>query len=268
MARNGARRFDLAAVCGRVAGVVAFVFMGLPILVVVLSAFSPTAFPEFPPSGISFEWFEEVFTKRAWVKAIKTSLTLLLMVTPLSVVLGTCAAYGLHRVRFRGRELLQSFLMSPLMIPQIVLGIALLYVFSALGVTGSLWTMAVGQTVVCIPYVLRCVNASLASFDGALENASMSLGAGPWTTFRRVTLPLIRPGVVAGTVFAAVTSFGEVSISLFLSSPTAMPVSVRIFNYIEQTFDPAVTAVSAIFIFVSVVVLFVIDRTVGLAKAM
>lgn len=262
------QRRSVSGILAAAAGIVVFAFLSIPLIVITFSAFSPSAFPEFPPTGVSVQWFQEVFTSRAWIRSINTSLILLGVVTPCTVVLGTLAAYALHHLDFRGAGLIQGFLMSPLMLPQIVLGIALLYVFSAVGVSGSIWTMALGQMVITLPYVVRCVNASIASFDSTLENAAMSLGADRATTFRRVTLPLIKPGIIAGAVFAAVTSLGEVSVSLFLSAPTATPVSVRIFNYIEQTFDPAVTAVSVIFIAVSIVVLFVIDRTVGLSKVM
>lgn len=267
-ARRRARRIEPSRIAAGILGGVVFVFLALPIVVIAFSAFSPTAFPEFPPTGFSLQWFNEVFTSRGWMRAIQTSLVLLCIVTPLTVVLGTLASYALHSTKSKAASLLQSFLLSPLMVPQIVLGIALLYVFSSLGLAGSLLGMAIGQAVICLPYVVRCVNASIASFDPRLEAASMSLGASPAQTFRRVTLPLIKPGIIAGAVFAAVTSLGEVSISLFLSSPKAMPVSVRVFNYIEQTFDPAVTAVSVIFVVVSIAVLIVIDRTVGLSKVM
>lgn len=262
------RRIEPSRIVAGILGGAVFVFLALPIVVITFSAFSPTAFPEFPPTGFSLQWFGEVFNSRGWMRAIQTSLVLLCIVTPLVVVLGTLASYALHSSKSKAASLLQSFLLSPLMVPQIVLGIALLYVFSTLGLAGSIAGMAIGQAVICLPYVVRCVNASIASFDPQLESASMSLGASPAQTFRRVTLPLIKPGIIAGAVFAAVTSLGEVSISLFLSSPKAMPVSVRVFNYIEQTFDPAVTAVSVIFVAVSIIVLIIIDRTVGLSKVM
>lgn len=268
MAKQRKQKREASSVIASIVGVIVFVFLALPIVVIIFSAFSPTAFPEVPPSGFSTQWFASVFTSRGWIRAIKTSLWLLVIVTPITVVLGTLAAYALRRMTGRFASFLQSFIMSPLMVPQIVLGIALLYVFSAIGVNGSIWTMALGQCVIAVPYVVRCVNASMASFDSRLEDASMSLGADGGYTFRHVTLPLIKPGIIAGAVFAAVTSLGEVSISLFLSSPSNTPVSVRIFNYIEQTFDPAVTAVSVIFVVISIVVLIVLDRTVGLSKVM
>lgn len=262
------KQIGISKIIVMIIGVLIYLFMALPMFVIILSAFSPTSFPEFPPTGFSLRWFREVFCNPDWLLTIRNSILLMLIVTPVTTILGTLASYSLHRLRFKGVELLQSFLLSPLMIPQIVLGIAMLYVFSSMGWTGTLRALVIGQSMIAFPYVVRSVSASMANMNSILENASMSLGASPATTFLKVTLPIIRPGIIAGSVFAAVTSFGEVSISLFLASPAVTPVSIRIFNYIEQTFDPAVNAVSVIFIVLSIVVLFIVERTVGLAKAM
>ena len=260
------RRIGLSTILVWIVGLLIFAFMALPMLVIVFSAFSPTDFPTFPPNGFSLRWFKEVLSNEAWTDAVQNSLLLMLIVTPVTTILGTMASYSLHNLHFLGSELLQAFFLSPLMIPQIVLGIAMLYVFSAAGWSGSILSLAIGQTLLAFPYVIRSVSASMATVDPILENASMSLGASPFSTLIHVTLPLIRPGIIAGAVFAAVTSFGEVSVSLLLSAPTTTPVSVRIFNYIEQTFDPAVNAVSVLFIIISIVVLFIVERTVGLSK--
>jgi putative spermidine/putrescine transport system permease protein len=243
-------------------------FLALPVLVIVISAFSPTTYPQFPPTQFSFHWFKQIFVTPEWSDAFRNSLILLVTVTPLTTILGALAAFSLPRLNFRGREALQSFMLSPLMIPQVVLGIALLYIFTSLGWVGTFTGLVIGHTLVAFPYVVRSVGVSVSNIKPSLEMASMSLGAGPATTFFRVTLPLIRPGIIAGAVFAAVTSFGEVSISLFLSAPKTITIPVRIFNYIDQTFDPVVNAVSVIFIVFAVIVLFIIERTVGLTKVM
>lgn len=253
---------------GVTAAVLVYVFLSLPVLVIFLSAFSPEAYPQFPPHSLSLRWFHAFFDNPEWLKALKISAWLLLIVTPLTTVLGTTAAYGLARLQFRGRDLLQAFVLSPLIIPQVVLGIALLYVLTGAGLAGSLLGLAAGHVLVALPYAVRTVSVSLASMDRRLEQASMNLGAGPAYTFRHVTLPLIRPGIVAGAVFAAVTSFGEVSVSLFLTAPGTVTMPVRIFTYIDQTFDPVVNAVSAIFIVLAVGALVLIERTIGLTKAM
>jgi putative spermidine/putrescine transport system permease protein len=154
------------------------------------------------------------------------------------------------------------------MIPQVVLGIALLYVLTALGMGGSFVGLAAGHILVALPYTVRTASVSLAAVDRRLESASMNLGATPAYTFRHITLPLIKPGIIAGAVFAAVTSFGEVSVSLFLTSPDTVTMPVRIFNYIDQTFDPAVNAIAVVFIVVSVLALILIEKTIGLTKVM
>ncbi|NMO97131.1 ABC transporter permease [Paenibacillus lemnae] len=236
--------------------------------VIFLSAFSPTEYPTFPPSSVSFRWFTALFTNSDWGEALRVSLILLLIVTPLTVILGTAAAYALGRLKFRGREAIRSFMLSPLMIPQVVLGIALLYEFTSLGLINTLTSLVIGHMVIAFPFVVRTVSVSVSSLDPKLESASMSLGAGRWTTFRKITLPLIKPGIIAGTVFSVVESFGEVSISLFVSSPGNITVPVRIFNYIDQTFDPSVNAISVLFIAVAVVAMIIIDRAVGLTKVL
>ncbi|MFD0051465.1 ABC transporter permease [Actinomycetes bacterium NPDC127524] len=243
-------------------------FLISPILVIILSAFSPTEYPTFPPQSLSVRWFTAVFQNSDWWDALRVSIILLLIVTPLTVLLGTAAAYGLGRLKFRGREAIQSLMLSPLMIPQVVLGIALLYEFTSLGIMNSLTGLVIGHMVVAFPYVVRVISVSVTGLDPKLESASMSLGAGRWTTFRRVTLPLIKPGIIAGTVFSVVESFGEVSVSLFVSSPGNITIPVRIFSYIDQTFDPSVNAISVLFIAVAVIALIIIDKTVGLTKVM
>lgn len=248
------------------AGILVYLFLALPVGVIVLSAFSPEPYPQFPPQGFSLRWFSALMDDAGWRESLSISMILLLVVTPLTVILGTFAAWALARLEFRYRETLQAFILSPLMIPQVVLGIALLYVLTAAGIAGLVSGLVIGHIVVALPYVVRTVSVSLAAMDRRLEAVSMSLGAGRWYTFRHVTLPLIKPGMLAGAVFAGVTSFGEVSVSLFLSAPDTITVPVRIFNYVDQTFDPTVNAISVIFIVIAVLILLAIERTIGLVK--
>ncbi len=250
------------------AGILVYLFLISPILVIFLSAFSPTEYPQFPPASFSVRWFHSLFTNSDWASALQVSGLLLLIVTPLTVILGTAAAYALGRLKFRGREAIQSLMLSPLMIPQVVLGIALLYEFTSLGLINSLTGLVIGHMVVAFPYVVRTVSVSVSGLDPKLESASMSLGAGRLETFVRITIPLIKPGIIAGTVFSIVESFGEVSISLFVSSPGNITVPVRIFNYIDQTFDPSVNAISVLFIGVAVLAIIIMEKTVGLTKVM
>lgn len=249
-------------------GILVFLFLTLPVLVIALSAFSPTEYPEFPPKEFSLKWFQAVLDNPQWIDSLWVSVILLLIVTPLTVTLGTMASFALARLQFKGKWVIQSFVLSPLMIPQIVLGIALLYVFTMMGINGTMTGLVIGHMIICFPYVVRTVAVSVSNLDPRLELASMNLGASPIKTFFKITLPLIRPGIIAGTVFSTVASFGEISISLFVSSPSTTTVPVRTFSYIEQTFDPSINAISVIFILISVVALIIIERTIGLSKVM
>lgn len=249
-------------------GISIYLFLILPVFVIGVSAFSPNEYPEFPPKEFSLRWFQAVIDNPQWMDSLLISVILLVIVTPLTVILGTMSAYALARLQFVGRVAIQSFILSPLMIPQIVLGIALLYLFTTMGINGSITGLVIGHVLISFPYVLRTVGVSVSNLDPRLELASMNLGASPVQTFFKVTLPLIKPGVIAGAVFSAVISFGEISISLFISSPSTVTVPVRTFNYIEQTFDPSVNAISVIFIVVSVLALIIIERTIGLSKVM
>lgn len=258
----------LSRLAATAAGVLVYLFLALPVLVIALSAFSPDPYPQFPPHGFSLRWFEALMQDEGWMTSLSVSALLLVVATPVTVALGTFAAWALARLEFRYRGALQAFILSPLMIPQVVLGIALLYVLTAAGIAGTLSGLVIGHVVVALPYVVRTVSVSLAVMDRRLEAVSMSLGAGRWYSFRKVTLPLIKPGIMAGAVFAAVTSFGEVSVSLFLSAPDTITVPVRVFNYVDQTFDPTVNAISVIFILLAVLLLVVIEKTLGLVRLM
>ncbi|MFP7478271.1 ABC transporter permease [Terribacillus saccharophilus] len=251
-----------------IAGIAVYLFLTIPVLVIILSAFSPTEYPQFPPTDFSVRWFAEVFRSEQWMQSLWSSTLVMVIVTPLTVLLGTMSSYALARLSFPGKGLIQSFIMSPLMIPQVVLGVALLYLFSSLGLFGSTLGLIIGHIVICFPYVVRTVSVSITNLDSRLELASMNLGSTPWQTFYRVTLPLIKPGIIAGAVFAAVTSFGEISVSLFVSTPETITIPVRTFGYIDQTFDPSVNAIAVIFIALSVIALVIIEKTIGLSKVM
>ena len=159
-----------------------------------------------------------------------------------------------------------AFFLSPLMIPHIVLGLAFLKFFTSVGVAGTYFGLVVAHIIVVIPYALRLVLSSATGLDPSLERAALSLGATPWITFRRIILPLIMPGVVSGWVIAFITSFDELTMSIFIASPSTTTLPVRIFLHIEDTIDPLVTAVSAALIYMTIIAIFILDRLVGLEK--
>jgi len=241
-----------------------YAFVMAPIAVVLVSSLTAAEYTSFPPHGLSLRWYVDIPKHPEFLESFRVSLIVAVITGALATVLGTLAA--LVRYRFAGRDALNTFFLSPLMLPAVILGIALLQFYTMTGITRTPFSLICGHLVITVPYVIRLVGASLAGFDRTLELAALNLGATPAQAFVRVTLPLIAPGVVAGGAFATIISFDDVSIALFLASPTAVTLPVRIFSYIEQTFDPLVTAVCSVLIVVTAMVIVVIERSIGVGR--
>jgi putative spermidine/putrescine transport system permease protein len=183
-----------------------------------------------------------------------------------STVIGTAAAIPLVRGRFRGRDLLNAFVTSPLLLPQILTGVALLQFYTLFKMQASYAALLIGHIVVTTPYVIRTVTATLTHFDLALEEAAQSLGAHPVRAFFEVTLGVIKPGVVAGAIFAFAISFDNFTLSLFLTSSKLTPLPIELFAYLKYSFDPTAAAVSAFAIGVALVLVLGIARFMGLEE--
>lgn len=241
-------------------------FILAPILVVLASSFTAAEYTSFPPRGLSLRWYVEILDHEEFLESLRVSAGVAVAAAAAALVVGTLVALALARYRFPGRTVLGGLFMSPLLLPSLILGIALLQFYTWLGVTKSWVTLVLGHVVLTTPYVIRLVGASLAGFRQELERAAQNLGATRAQTFRWVTLPLIRPGLLAGAAFAAIISFDDVNISLFLASPKTVTLPVRIFSYIEQTFDPLVTAVSSLLILISTVAIVALEWTIGVGR--
>lgn len=225
-----------------------------PVIVVVATAFTTTGYPVFPPRGFTLRWFADVLSSREYLEAMQVSALLGAASTAIAATLGTFAALGLVRGRFAGRDLVSALFLSPIFFPAIVLGLALLIFYTRIGLAGTLGGMIAAHAVLTTPFVIRMVTASLAEFDPAVEEAARNLGASPVRTFFQVTLPLIRPGVVAGAVFAFILSFDELVVSLFLAGPGLQTLPIRIFTSLEYSSRPSVSAISTMLILVWLVV--------------
>jgi putative spermidine/putrescine transport system permease protein len=243
-----------------------YAFVLSPIAVVLLASLTAAEYTSFPPEGWSLRWYLAIPRHPEFLDSFRISLVIALVTGALATALGTAAALALVRFRFPGRDALNALFLSPLMLPAVILGIALLQFYTVAGITRTPFAIVCGHLVITVPYVIRLVSASLAGFDQSLERAALNLGATPWQAFRRVTVPLIRPGIVAGAAFAVIVSFDDVSIALFLAGPHSMTLPVRIFTYIEQTFDPLVTAVCSVLIVVTLAAVVVIERSIGLGR--
>ena len=244
------------------AAIVAFLIG--PIVVIAVFALNPTPFIQFPPVGVTTRWFEKFWASPEFTNSLLLSLKVALAVLALSVLIGGAAALGLARGGLRSARVLISLFLAPLMLPAILTGLALFQLLLALGIGRPVWALILGHTIVAVPYVIRTTLAVLADFDTRIEEAAAVLGASPSRVFFEVTLPLIRPGVFAGGVFAFITSFDQFPISLFLVTPGSETLPVVMFNYMKFDLDGTVAAASMVSILLAVTVVFIIDRLVGL----
>ncbi len=250
----------------RSAVIAVYAFLLLPLAIVTLAAFNAGNYFTFPPQGFSLRWFGNFFARREFMQSLWLSLELGFWTAVISTVVGALAAIALVRGRFRGRDLLNAYVTSPLLLPQILTGVAMLQYFSLIGLAQSYAALLIGHVVVTTPYVVRTVSAVLYNFDVALEEAAQSLGASPVRAFVEITLGIIKPGVVAGAVLAFAISFDNFTISLFLTSPRLTPLPIELFAYLKYSFDPTAAAASAVAIGVTLVLMLGIARFMGLEE--
>jgi putative spermidine/putrescine transport system permease protein len=243
-------------------------FIVAPLVVVTLVSFTAKDYLSMPFDGASWRWFKAVFESPDIADAFWLSIRLGLCAATLASVLAVPAAIAIARYQFRGRSMVMAALMSPLMIPHIVMGVAFLRFFSLAGLTGSFPALALTHTAVVIPYALRLTLAALTGMDRDAEVAAASLGASRLTTFRRVLIPQILPGVVGGWMLAFIQSFDEVTMTIFVATPGTTTLPVAMYNRISQMTDPLVTAVSTMLIFGTLIAMLVLDRVVGLDRVL
>lgn len=217
-----------------------------PTLVVIPISFNEKKSLAFPPAGFSWQWYQNFFTNPEWSTSFFNSLKVAAIVAVLATVIGTLAAFGLDRMKSSVTGILRAFLITPMVVPGVVLGIGVYAVYLDTRLVGTLPGFVLAHTMLAIPFVLITVSASLEVFDKRLETAAASLGANRWTTFRTITLPLIAPGLLSGLLFAFVTSFDEIIVALFITSPYLKTLPVQIFSSITRDADPTVAAVGTI----------------------
>jgi putative spermidine/putrescine transport system permease protein len=244
------------------------VVMLAPIVVVCLVAFTPEGYLSLPTNGFSLRWFRTIASYPEFVHAFWISLGLGALSSCVALLFAVPAALAIARYKFRGREALGALFLSPLMIPHVVLGIAFLRFFTSIGIGGSFPALLIAHVIVVFPFALRLTLAATAGMDLSVEMAAISLGARGWTLFRRVTLPLILPGVVSGWMLAFIQSFDDLTMTVFLAAPGTETLPVRMFLYIQDNIDPLVTSVSACVIAVTMTALILLDRLYGLDRVL
>jgi putative spermidine/putrescine transport system permease protein len=252
-----------------IAGVscIVLLYLALPLVVVIAISFTETEYLKFPPQGFTWRWYWKVVSDPTFVEAFVVSSQLAAAATATALLLGVPAALVFARKKFPGARAMNALFLSPLVLPTIVLGVAILQYASALGFARSFWALYVGHVVLVTPYVIRTSLASLSGMDATLEEAAQDLGATRMQAFFLITLPQIKPGVIAGALFAFINSWINVEVSIFNSTAQFVTIPVKLFNYIQFNIDPTLAAVSAVTIYIAILVVVAIDLAVGIEKA-
>lgn len=243
-------------------------FMLAPLIVVIWVSFTPASILSLPTTEFSLRWFYAILDERQFIDAFLRSLWLGVMSATLAVMLAIPAAVALHRYRFPGRNMLVAFFLSPLVIPHVVLGVAFLRFFSQAGISGTFFALAGAHLLVIFPYALRLVLASMASMNPMLERAAYSLGASHADVVRRILLPALLPGIAGGWIISFIQSFDEVTMTVFIASPSQNTLPVKMYHYIEESIDPLVASVSTVVIIGTFLLMFVIDRIYGIDRVL
>ncbi|WP_142502186.1 ABC transporter permease [Klebsiella sp. 2680] len=243
-----------------------YIMMLTPAVIVIGASFTSGTMLQFPPDGFSLKWYMRALADDQFIDAMWTSAYLAFFATLLSLLLGLSSAFVLDRFSFTGRSLFSSLLLSPVIIPMVVLGLALLQFLSWLGISQTFTGLLLGHVLIMLPYVVRTLLTGLGLLNKTLEEAALNLGTAPLRVMCRVTIPLLRPAIIAASVFAFVTSFGNVTLSVFLASSDSVTLPVQIFSYVESSYDPTVAAVSAIVIAITLAVILIIEKVVGVSQ--
>ena len=235
-------------------GLVLF-FLMAPILAIVPLSFNSGTFLTYPLDGLSLRWYNAFIASEQWMRALRNSFVIGISSAVLATALGTLAALGLTRADFRGKGLVMAILLSPMIVPVVIVAVGFYFFFAPLGLTASYTGLILAHTALGTPFVVITVAATLKGFDENLARASASLGAAPVEAFFKVILPLIAPGVASGALFAFATSFDEVVVVLMVAGPEQRTLPREMFSGLRENISPTITAVATIMILVSVVML-------------
>lgn len=244
------------------------VFTLAPLVMVVLVSLTDKGYIALPFSGASWRWYAAIADAHDFITAFVNSLWLAAAAATISAFLAVPAGLAIAWHRFAGRDALLGLLLSPLMVPHIVLAIALLKFFTLIGASSTWWGLTLSHTVIVLPYVLRLVVAAATGHERSISQAAQSLGASPWVVFWRIELPLILPGVTGGWIIAFINSFDEVTMSLFVASASTATLPVKMYNHIAHTIDPLLASISTVLIVLTLVLMLALDRFFGLDRVL
>ncbi|MBZ4688666.1 MAG: putative spermidine/putrescine transport system permease protein [Clostridia bacterium] len=241
-----------------------YMFTLVPLVIITGAAFGSDDYLRFPPGGFSLKWVENIFRVEMFVRTFKISLEVAVIGTMLALIVGIPAAYALSRYDFSGKRFLQGVFLSPVLVPGIVFGFSLLN-FLIIKYQMPVYTsLLIGHTVIIMPYIIRVISSALENFDYSIEEAALSLGAGKIKTFFIIVLPNIASGVIAAFILAFINSFNNVPVSIFLTGPGVSTLPIQMMSYVEYYFDPTIAALSVILMGMTIILMLIIEKTLGL----
>jgi len=250
------------------AAIFAMVFLIAPTIIVLIASLTSSESLRFPPPGFSLRWYYALLDADQMLRAARNSLVIAIWTTLISVVLGTAASIGIARSKSKWVRVSDMLFMSPLLLPALAFGFAALVYINKLGLSPSIPLLILGHVIVCVPFVLRTTIASLSQLDPALLDASHSLGASRWMTFRRVTLPLIAPGLGSGAFLAFMASFDNIPVSLFLADERTEVLPIHLWQQIETNLDVRTAAASGVIVIFTIVLMLIAERMAGFTRQM
>jgi putative spermidine/putrescine transport system permease protein len=254
-------------IAARILVLALYVFLLAPLVVVLLTSFSNDGYLAFPPAHWGGGAYRALLANANFAAGLRISLLLASSVTLVTLVIGTAAAYAIARYRFPGSGMLLGLFTAPLLLPSIILGLALLLVFAQIGLLATFPGLMLGHALIALPFVVRIVLTAIRGIPPALEDAAATLGAPPWRVFTRIFLPLMIPGLIAAAALAFLASFDEVVISLFLVGPRLTTLPIEVFHYVQYRADPQLSALSVVLIGFTLVLILVIERSIGFLRA-
>jgi putative spermidine/putrescine transport system permease protein len=246
--------------------VAVIVFLMAPIVVVIGVSVSPSTVFDFPPDGFSWRWYERIRHLDGFWAATRLSAEIAALATGLSLVLGTLASIAIVRGTFPGREALATFLTSPLMLPSLVVGIALARFFRDFGLRDAWLSLLIAHLVVTMPFIMRTVLGSLMLFDFAMLDAARTLGCSYPKALLKVLVPNLAPAFLSGGLFAFIISFDNYAVSIFLTDVRTKTLPIQMLHYLGESPDPTIAAISTLQIILTIVILILGDRLVGLRR--
>lgn len=240
-------------------------FLPLPLVIVAAVSISPARFISFPPTGFSLVWYQQFLASSQWMTAFAISAAIAVVAAVVTTAAAILAALGLERAGSRTRGVVETLILAPLIFPHAAIGVAIFgFLASTYYLRGTYWGIALAHMILCVPFAFRPIAASFHKLDRSLAEAAMNLGAQPGMILRRITLPMLTPGIVSALLFTFIISFDEITVTLFLTAPGITTLPLTIYSKLEQSADPVVAAVSTLLVLLTLGLVILLQRTVGL----